>query len=55
MDINRDLAGLRRDLQDLFEGCVPFREAIQMIGANDHPQRNMLAADWRRWKRAMEG
>jgi hypothetical protein len=50
-----DLSRLRRDLRDLFEGCIPFREAIQMIGAADHPQCKVLAADWGRWKRSMEG
>lgn len=51
---NTDLAILRRDLRDLWEGCTPFSEAIQMIGAADHPQRNVLAADYRRWTRAFE-
>ena len=48
-----DLSALRRDLRDCFEGCIPFREAIQMIGAADHQLRNVLAADYRRWTRAM--
>jgi len=46
---------LRRDLRDLFEGCVPFHEAIQMIGAADLPERKTLQADWCRWKRKLEG
>jgi hypothetical protein len=45
---------LRRDLRDCFEGCIPFHEAIQMIGAADLPERKTLQADWRRWKRAMK-
>jgi hypothetical protein len=48
-------AALRRDLRDCFEGCIPFREAIRMIGAADHPDRKALQADWRRWTRMMEG
>jgi hypothetical protein len=50
-----DLSPLRRDLRDCFEGCIPFREAIQMIGAADHPRRKVLAANWSRWTRSMEG
>lgn len=49
-----DLAQLRRDLRDLWEGCVPWSEAIQMIGAADHPNRKELQADYRRWTRRLE-
>jgi hypothetical protein len=43
-----DLSALRRDLRDLFEGCIPFREAIQMTGAADHPDRKALTCGgWR--------
>lgn len=45
----KDLAALRRDLRDCFEGCIPLRDAIAMIGAADHPQRDILAADYRQW------
>jgi len=44
----------QRDLRDCFEGCIPYREAIEMIGAPDQ-YRKQLRADWRRWNRAMEG
>jgi len=35
--------------------AAPFREAIQMIGADDHPQRKVLAADYRCWIRKFVG
>jgi hypothetical protein len=38
-----DLSALRRDLRDCFEGCIPFRDAIQ-IGAADYPDRKALLA-----------
>jgi len=49
-----DLAPLRRELRDCFEGCIPFREAIEMVGAPDR-HRKTLRADWRRWNRMAEG
>jgi hypothetical protein len=52
-EIEREPAFLslyRRDLRDCFEGCIPFREAIEMVGAPDH-YRKALRADWRRWTR----
>jgi hypothetical protein len=45
-----ELQLFQRDLRDCFEGCIPFREAIEMIGAPDQ-FRKQLRADWRRWTR----
>jgi hypothetical protein len=45
-----ELQLLERDLRDCFEGCIPFHEAIEMIGAPDQ-YLAQLRADYRRWKR----
>jgi hypothetical protein len=50
-----DLQLFQRDLRDCFEGCIPFREAIEMIGAPKQC-RKQLRADYNRWHRElMEG
>jgi len=49
-----DLQLFQRDLRDCFEGCIPFREAIEMIGAPAQ-YRAQLRADYRRWTRKFEG
>jgi hypothetical protein len=49
-----DLQLFQRDLRDCFEGCIPYVDAIEMIGAPDE-FRTQLRADWRRWTRAFEG
>lgn len=43
---------LRRALRDLWEGCVPWTEAIAMIGANDCPSvKKLLRLSWDKWNR----
>jgi hypothetical protein len=50
-----ELQLFQRDLRDCFEGCIPFREAIEMIGAPKR-FRAQLRTDYRRWHRKlMEG
>jgi hypothetical protein len=45
MDTTEILARLTKDLRDCWEGCIPWREAIEMIGA---PQeyRSALRRHW---------
>jgi hypothetical protein len=41
---------LDRALRDLWEGCIPWHEAIEMIGAPE-AYRPMLRKCWNRWNR----
>jgi hypothetical protein len=43
---------IRRELRDLFEGGIPFTEAIEMVGAGNHPLRPAFAAAWGAWLEA---
>jgi hypothetical protein len=45
-----ELARLEKDLRDLWEGCVPWREAIEMIGAPEESRRE-LRRSWNGWNR----
>jgi hypothetical protein len=39
-------AQIRRELCNLWEGCIPFHEAIEMIGAGNHPRHAEFEAFW---------
>lgn len=55
-----ELARLEKNLRDLWEGCVPWREAIEMIGpAGNSPDeyraiRKELRRSWNDWSRRHE-
>lgn len=49
-----DLQLFQHDLRNCFEGCIPFHEAIEMIGAPAQ-YRAQLRADYRRWTRKFKG
>lgn len=54
MDTTEILARLTKDLRDCWEGCIPWREAIEMIGA---PQeyRPALRRHWNSLNRRNRG
>jgi hypothetical protein len=41
---------LVRQLRDLWEGCIPWKEAIEMVGAPIE-YRAKLRTNWNRWQR----
>lgn len=49
-----ELARLEASLKDLWEGCIPWREAIEMVGAGDHPAKAELRRSWNSWSRKFE-
>jgi hypothetical protein len=45
-----ELDRFEKDLRDLWEGCVPWKEAIEMIGAPEESRRE-LRRSWNGWNR----
>jgi len=37
---------IRRELRNLWENCVPFHDAIEKVGAGNHPRRDEFEAFW---------
>jgi hypothetical protein len=37
---------IRRELRNLWERCIPFPQAIEMVGAGNHPRRAEFEAFW---------
>lgn len=40
---------LVRDLKNLWEGCIPFEEALLMIGVTDEFEAEEFERIWDRW------
>lgn len=43
-----------RELRNLWEGCVPFEEAILMIGVSDEFEAEEFERVWDAWDRKFE-
>jgi hypothetical protein len=40
---------LRRELRNHWEACIPFQDAMAMVGAVKHPDAAKLEAEWHAW------
>jgi hypothetical protein len=50
-----EFRSLEKELHNLWEGCIPWTEAIAMIAAPEH-QLNALWKSWQSWdKRFLDG